>query len=354
MQQTWQVGIIGATSYTGVELARLLAGHPGARLTLVTATGERAGQPLASLFPSLRGLCDLICEPPEVEAIAARCDLVFLALPHGRALEMVPALLERGVKVCDLGADFRLRDPAAYETWYKLPHTAVPTLGEAVYGLPEWQRTAICGARLVANPGCYPTSAILPLAPLLTAGLIVPDSIIVDSASGTSGAGRSSFGLGMHHPEITGDFKAYNIGTHRHTPEIEQGLQDALPPGTAMPPISFTTHLLPITRGILTTSYATLTGTVTTGAVLECLHQRYDDEPFVRLCPEGEFPQVKYVRGSNYCDIGVRVDPRTGRVVVISAIDNLVKGASGQAIQNMNLMLGQEETLGLLAPPLFP
>ena len=349
-----RVAVIGASGYGGAELARLLAGHPHAQLTVATASGERAGAKISDLFPSLRGVCDVVCEEFEVERIASQCDFAFISLPHGKALSIVPPLLELSVKVCDLGADFRLRDTAIYEQWYKLPHTACSTLQEAVYGLPEWNRQKIKGARLVANPGCYPTSAILGLAPFIAADAIEPKTIIVDSASGTSGAGRSSFGLGLHHAEVSDDFKAYNVASHRHTPEIEQGLNDALTGSDEAALITFTPHLLPIARGILTTSYATLRAPLDTEAAHLILSERYAAEPFVRVQPIGELPQLKHTAGSNFCDIGVKVDTRTNRLIVISAEDNLVKGAAGQAIQNMNLMCGYEETAGLWSAAVFP
>jgi N-acetyl-gamma-glutamyl-phosphate reductase len=349
-----RVAIIGASGYGGAELARILAVHPRAELTFASASAERAGSKLSDLFPHLRGICDIALEEVNLHEIAARADFVFIALGHGKAMELVPPLLERGLKVCDLGADFRLRDPKIYEQWYKLPHTATRVLEEAVYGLPEWNRDKIKGARLVANPGCYPTSAILAMSPFVAQNLVEPQSIIVDSASGTSGAGRSSFGVGMHHPEVHSDYKAYNIASHRHTPEIEQGLLHAQSDDSKSIAITFTAHLLPIARGILTTSYATLTGQLDTAAAQRVLAERYTAEPFVRVAPVGEVPQLKHVVGSNFCDIGVVVDERVNRLIIVSAEDNLVKGAAGQAIHNMNLMSGFPETDGLNFAPLFP
>ncbi len=354
------VGIIGASGYTGVELARLLAAHPGARLELATASGERVGQRLSDLFPSLRKVCDIVLEEVDAATIAARCQVAFIALGHGKALEIVPDLLARGVKVIDLGADFRLRDAAVYQEWYKLPHTAAAALAEAVYGLPEWQREKIKSARLVANPGCYPTSAILALAPYMAHGAIVPETIIVDSGSGVSGAGRSSFGVASYFPEVSGDYKAYGVASHRHTPEIEQGLQDAANcggHGERTAKVTFTPHLLPIPRGILSTCYATPTKEFH-GCNLHDFRQflvkHYEEEPFVRILDAGQTPQIKHVAGSNFCDIGVVLDERTNRLIVIAAEDNLLKGASGQAVQNMNLMLGLDETAGLLGASLYP
>lgn len=356
-----RIGIIGASGYTGAELARLLSTHAHAEVTLATASGERAGQKLSDLFPSLRGVCDVVCEEYWLDAIKEKCDFVFIALSHGKAMEIVPALLEAGLKVCDLGADFRLRDAAQYKEWYKLEHSASALLTQSVYGLPELHREKIKGAQLVANPGCYVTSAVLALAPFIAADAIKPHSIIIDSASGTSGAGRSSFSIDFHFAELHDNFKAYGVANHRHTPEIEQGLTDAAinpndPDRQAR--VLFTPHLLPIARGILSTCYAAPFGELarnhTTEKAHEILSARYENEPFVRVLPIGQFPQIKNIVGSNFCDIGVAVDARTERVIVIATLDNLVKGASGQAIQNMNLMCGLEETDGLKSAALFP
>ena len=352
-----RVGIVGASGYGGAEMARLLLNHNHAELTVATASGERTGAKLSDLFPSLRGLCDLECEPFDADNVAEKCDFAFLALGHGKALELAAPLLERDLKVCDFGADFRLRDAETYAQWYKLPHTQPRVLADAIYGLPEWNREEIRGAKLVANPGCYPTSAILALAPFVEAGLVDETSLIVDAASGTSGGGRSSFGVGMHAPEVHGDFKAYNVASHRHTPEIEQGLTDAAGAGSRIVPnlrVTFTAHLLPIARGILATCYATLRAPLSTDDALRVLAKRYENEPFVRLHESGSMPQIKHVVGSNFCDIGAIVDARTGRLVVVSAIDNLVKGAAGQALQNMNLMNTFPEDDGLKTAALFP
>ena len=350
------VALIGASGYTGSELARLLASHPRAHLQIATATGERAGQKLSDLFPALRGTCDLVLEEPNLDAIAD-CDVAVIALGHGKALELAPQLLNRGVRVIDLGADFRLRDAQAYRHWYGLEHSAPDLLETVVYGLPEWNRDKIKSANLVANPGCYPTSAALALAPLIAADAIKAHSLIVDSASGVSGAGRASFGVGTHFPEYVGDFKAYGVGHHRHTPEIEQMLSDVAPHSTndaERALVTFTPHLLPVARGILSTCYAAPVQTLTTEEVHNILSERYQREPFVRVTPIGEYPQIKHVNGSNYCDIGTKVDERTGRVLVISALDNLLKGASGQALQNLNIMFDLPETLGLEGAAVFP
>ena len=355
------VGLIGASGYTGSELARLLAHHPGAHLALATASGERIGQKLSDLFPSLRSICDITLVEADLDKIAAKCEIAVIALGHGKALDIVPELLKRGVKVIDLGADFRLRDPKIYEEWYHLPHSAPELLDEAVYGLPELHREKIKTAKLVANPGCYPTSAILALAPLIKGDAIKAHSIIVDSASGVSGAGRASFGLGTHFPEQFGDYRAYNVGAHRHTPEIEQGLTDASPDSSdpnKRALVTFTAHLLPVSRGILSTCYAAPVDEMSDGLNdhdwREILHRFYEEEPFVRVLPVGEFPSLKAVVGSNFCDIGIKLDTRTGRIIVVSAEDNLLKGASGQAVQNLNLMLGLDETTGLQSAAVFP
>ena len=350
--QKLRVAIIGASGYTGAELARLLANHPHAEITLATASGARMGQPLSNLFPSLRNICDVICEEYNPDVVAAKADFVFIALGHGRALEIAPELLERGLKIVDLGADFRLRDTAQYEKWYKLSHNAPQVLATAIYGLPELHREKIKTAKLVANPGCYPTSAILALLPFVEQNLIESNDLIVDSASGASGAGRSSFGIDFHFAELENNFKAYGVGTHRHTPEIEQGLRDGNQNSEVT--VTFTPHLLPVARGILSTCYAKLTREMNTENALQVLATRYADEPFVRVLTNGELPTIKTVIGSNFCDIGAVVSPHSGRLIVIAGEDNLVKGASGQAIQNMNLMCGFEESAGLKNAAIFP
>jgi len=357
MSEKISVALIGASGYTGSELARLLANHSGAVLTVATASGERVGQKLSDLFPSLRGVCDLVLQEINLDQIADTCDVAVIALGHGKALEIAPQLLKRGVRVIDLGADYRLRDADVYTEWYHLQHSAPELLREVVYGLPEWNRENIKTAKLVANPGCYPTSAILALAPFIAAGAIKAHSIIVDSASGVSGAGRASFGVGTHFPEYVGDFKAYNVGGHRHTPEIEQMLNDVSPnpdDPEVRALITFTAHLLPVARGILSTCYAAPMSEMTTEAAHQILCERYADEPFVRVLPLGDYPQIKHANGSNFCDVGTKVDARTGRLIVISAEDNLLKGASGQALQNLNIMFGLPETMGLQSAAVFP
>jgi N-acetyl-gamma-glutamyl-phosphate reductase len=343
------VAIIGASGYTGAELARILCNHPNVRLTAATSR-QYAGQPLAQVFPNLRRKTDLICENFTTEELCARADLFFTAVPHKTAMDIVPDLLSAGKKVVDLSADFRLRDVTVYEEWYQ-KHSAVELLKEAVYGLPELYREQIRTSRLIANPGCYPTSIILALAPLLKAGAIDQRSIIADSKSGTSGARRVAQ-LGSLYCEVADGFRAYKVGgTHRHLPEIEQEINTYLQEPVH---ISFTPHLLPISRGILSTLYAQLKPEFNHADINLLYEKMYAQEPFVRILPENNFPATQYVRGSNFCDIGFKIDSRTGRIIIVSTIDNIVKGAAGQAVQNMNLMCGFTETAGLETAPFFP
>lgn len=343
-----RVAVVGASGYTGVELLRLLSQHPAAELTSVTSR-QYAGQQVADIFPSLRGSVKLVFEDLDPALLAKRADLVFTAVPHQTAMSMIPELLDQGCRVIDLSADFRIRDVAVYEEWYQ-EHTAPELLTEAVYGLPELFRKQIPAARLIANPGCYPTSVALALAPLLESGLVELESLIIDSKSGTSGAGRA-VKVDTLFCEVNEGFKAYGLPRHRHTPEIEQTL--GLLAGKAVT-ISFTPHLLPVNRGILSTCYARLKGDYSLSQLLSIYHERYSGESFVRVLPQGSLPNIAHVRGSNYCDLGLAVDDRTGRVIAIAAIDNLVKGAAGQAVQNMNLMLSMPEMTGLALPPVLP
>ena len=344
-----KVGILGATGYTGAELVRILSGHHQVELVFL-GTQNYGGQAIWEVYPHLYKYNSLICEEFPNTDYLDRLEVLFVALPHGHAMPIAVEALKRGVKVIDLGADFRLLDYRVYQEWYDVEHTAGELLGEAVYGLPELKRAQIKEAQLIANPGCYPTSVILALAPLLKKGLVATDSIIADSKSGVSGAGRG-LALGVHFSEVNDNFRAYNVGKHRHTPEIEQELSQLA--GSNLT-VSFTPHLLPITRGILSTVYAKLTQDLD-GAELTALYQEfYNEEFFVRVLPEGLPPQTKWTTGSNHCDLGLTVDRRTGRVVVMSAIDNLVKGAAGQAVQNMNIICGFPEESALTAPGLFP
>ncbi|HJV36078.1 N-acetyl-gamma-glutamyl-phosphate reductase [Geomonas sp.] len=344
-----KVAIVGASGYTGVELLRILHAHPEVAVTVVTSE-QNAGRPISDVFPTLRNRCDITLENVEPVSIAERVDVVFTALPHKAAMEVVPTFLKMGKDVVDLSADYRLRDAEVYGRWYE-KHMNPELLAKAVYGIPELRRAKICEASLIANPGCYPTSVILGLAPLLKGKMIDPKSIIVDSASGVTGAGRGAKVDNLY-CEVNEGFKAYGVGgVHRHIPEIEQEL--SLLAGNDIT-ISFTPHLVPMDRGILSTIYSMPLGKVKASELVTLYQEFYDGEPFVRVLPEGRVPSTANVRGSNFCDIGVVVDERTGRIIVISAIDNLVKGASGQAVQNMNLMCGLPETLGLDILPVFP
>ena len=337
-----KVAIHGASGYTGFELIRLLLKHP--EVELVTLTSRKfAGIPISEVFPALRGVCSLVCEDFSENEVGKKADLVFAALPHQASMNAVPSLLNSGAKVIDLSADFRFRDEKIYSEWYQ-HHSAPELLNEAVYGLPEIYRDKIKKARLVGNPGCYPTSVILAMAPLVKAGIVELESIIADSKSGVSGAGRG-LSLTTHFCEVNEGFKAYKVAEHRHTPEMEQELS-----ALAGKPIkiSFTPHLVPMTRGILSTVYANLNPGVSAYTVTDVFKEFYEDAPFVRVLGDGVLPNTLYVRGTNFCDIGWKIDNRVNRIVVVSAIDNLTRGASGQAVCNMNLMFGLDETTGLL------
>lgn len=346
-----RVGLVGVTGYTGMELVRLLLEHPHFQLTCVTSRKE-AGKPLGALYPFLQGsaLSTLPVSAPDTKALADQCDLVFLAVPHGTAMEMAADLRAQGVRVVDLSADFRLRSQAVYEAWYGLEHTQPQLLPEAVYGLPELYADKIARAGLVANPGCYPTSAILALYPALQKRLVSPEDIVLDSKSGTSGAGRKA-SVGTLFCEVSDTFRAYNLTKHRHTPEIEQEL--SVLAGQDMC-LSFNTHLLPVNRGILTTAYTKLAPGITEAHVRSAYESAYADQPWVRVLPQGILPETRWVRGTNFCDLGLVVDTRTHRLIVVSVIDNLCRGASGQAVANANLMLGCAPTAGLSVAPIMP
>ena len=345
-----RVGIVGVSGYGGGELARLLLAHPQVALTYVTS-GTYAGKPLRAALPGIAP-SGLVCEVFDGAAAADKCDFVFLAGEAGLAMNVAPGLLEAGLKIVDLSADFRLEDPAVYQEWYKAEHTAPQLLEKAVYGIPELNSEAIRSARLVANPGCYPTSAVLALAPLMAEGAIKGGSIIIDSHSGVSGGGRSKFGLDYHFSEVNESIRPYGVGgIHRHTPEIEQALSIL---GGGRVTLTFTPHLAPVTRGILTTAYADLTDEMPLGELYNRYKFYYREDPFVIVLEPGQFPATKHVYGTNFCHIGLAVDKRTNRVIVVSAIDNLVKGAAGQAIQNMNLMCGFDETEGLTMSAVWP
>jgi N-acetyl-gamma-glutamyl-phosphate reductase len=336
-----KAGIINVTGYTGVELARLLAQHPEVKLASVTGRSA-AGKKLGDVFPHLAGL------GLTIDTKLGEVEIVFSAMPHKESAKEIIPLLNKGVKVIDISADFRLKDAKEYKQWYGFSHPAPKLLGEAVYGLPELHRAKITSAKLIANPGCYPTGAILALAPALKAKIVEPD-IIIDSKSGISGAGRSLH-LRTHFPEANEDVSAYALEGHRHLPEIVQELK--LLSGEKQLKVSFVPHLVPMTRGILTTGYATLAAGKKEKEIKELYRDFYKDEPFVRVVDSP--PHSKHTLGSNFCLVYPTIDPRTGKLIVISAIDNLIKGGSGQAVQNMNLMLGLPETTGLEAPAIYP
>ena len=342
-----RASVAGASGYAGGEVVRWLSGHPRVELVHLTAFREQ-GRPVADVFPNLRGFAPQTLNGAGWRDLGADSDVVFLALPHGAAIEAVPQLLERGARVIDLGADFRLKDPEVYARWYGAEHTAPDLLATAVYGLPEQTRECIRPAALVANPGCYPTAAALALLPLIKSGF-AGGPVIVDAKSGVSGAGRNP-SAGTHFSEVNENLKPYKLGSHRHGPEMEQTFAAAGAPV----PVYFAPHLAPMTRGILATCYAPLTGDLSEEGARALYRDAYRDEPFVRLLEGDELPQTKATLSSNFCDVAVRVDPERGLAVAVSAIDNLVKGAAGQAIQNMNLMFGFPETEGLWAPPMFP
>jgi len=368
-----RIAILGASGYTGAELVRLLSRHPRAEIVLMTAD-RNAGEPYSAVFPHL-GALDLpdLISLDAVEWPGLEVDVVFCALPHGTTQEVVAGILHQTghdivdellhetagdlaasvpgrPRVIDISADFRLEDEASYAEWYGHEHRAPQLQPEAVYGLTELSRDAVRGARLVACPGCYPTSAILPLAPLLAAGQIELEDIIIDAKSGVTGAGRG-LKQGSLFGEVAEGVNAYGIARHRHTPEMEQELAKAA--GRPVT-ITFTPHLMPMNRGILSTIYVRTAPDVAVEALRATLAERYADEPFIRVLPEGGAPSTHHVRGSNFCNIGVFADRQPGRAILVSVLDNLVKGASGQAVQNMNVMYGIEETTGLEQQPLFP
>jgi N-acetyl-gamma-glutamyl-phosphate reductase len=343
-----RVGIIGATGYTGLELLRFLIHHPEIEITALTSQ-KYAGVEIGQVFPSLMNYLQIKCEELSVERISDKTDFVFTAVPHKTAMETVPLFYRKEKKVVDLSADFRFKDSAVYEKWYQ-KHTAADLLPESVYGLPELHREKIRGARIVGNPGCYPTGALIGLIPLVEKGLISLEDIVVDSKSGVSGAGRDVV-LESLFCEVNEGVKAYKIFVHRHTPEIEQELSQMARKEIK---VTFVPHLIPMDRGILSTLYVHLMKKMKTEELLNTFQDYYKGEPFIRIYPNGKLPNTKDVRGSNFCDIGVTVSEADGRAVIVTAIDNLVKGASGEAVQNMNIMLGYPETMGLLPTPLFP
>lgn len=342
--------IIGATGYTGGEVLRLLLNHENVEIGTLTSESY-AGKKVSDIHPNLIGLVNQDFVTLDANKIIDESDIIFAALPHGASNKIISKIysINENVHLIDLSGDFRFDDLSVYEEWYKIKHTDPELNKKAVFGLPELYKDKIKKAKLIANPGCYPTSSILGSAPLLK-NKLVDEDVIVDSKSGVSGAGKKLTD-NTHFPEANDNFSAYGIATHRHSPEIQQEMEKLFGKKVNL---SFTPHLLPINRGILTTIYMNFVNFMETKEILDIYREFYKDCPFVRILPEGKYPQTKAVAGSNFCDIGIKSDKRTGRVIAISAIDNLVKGASGQAVQNMNLMMGFDERAGLKVVPLYP
>jgi N-acetyl-gamma-glutamyl-phosphate reductase len=339
-----RAAVVGATGYAGAELVRILAGHPEVAITALTSR-QYAGAAFDSVYPAMSGIIDRKCETFDAESICRRADVIFTALPHKLPMEIVPGIIAQGCRVVDLSADFRFNDPDRYESVYQ-PHTAKQLLAESVYGLCEVFAAQIAEARLVGNPGCYPTSVLLPLVPLVEAGIIDAATIIADAKSGVSGAGRSPAVISLY-SEVSESFKAYKVAAHRHQPEMEEILSRVA--GNQVH-ITFVPHLVPMIRGMQTTIYATLMPDAGEADIRACLERYYEGRRFVRITKDGRPPDTRDVRGTNYCDIGFVID-RGRRLILMSAIDNLVKGAAGQAVQNMNLMWKLAETAGLTATP---
>lgn len=340
-----RAAVVGAAGYTGIETVRLLLAHPEIEVTMVTSAAD-AGRPVEAVYPALAG-CGLVFEAPDNAAICAAADIAFLAVPHTAALALVPGLLESGLRVFDLSADFRLKDPAVYEVWYEAPHTAPELLSRAVYGLPELGSEGIVGAHLVACPGCYPTATLLAAVPAFETDLAAPGSkVIVDAKSGVSGAGRSATPT-THYCNADEAVLPYKVGSHRHTPEIAQALAEVA--GRPVH-VMFAPHLVPMIRGLLATVYIDAAPGLTAAEAVETYRNRYSDEPFVTVHPEGRMPSTREVSGTNRAHIGVALDAASGTLAVACAIDNLVKGSGGQAIQCANIALGFEQTAGLALP----
>ncbi len=342
-----RVGVVGATGYAGAELVRLLSGHPSVDLTILTSR-QYGGVPFADIYPAFSGVVELACETFSIDAVCEKADIVFTALPHKLPMGIVPDLVARGKKVIDLSADFRFSDPGAYEAAYTA-HTAKDLLGRSVYGLSEVFTDRIAHADVIGNPGCYPTSVLLPLIPLIRAELVIPSTIVADSKSGVSGAGRA-LSVASLYSEVDESFKAYKVAAHRHEPEMEAILSGI---AGADVNITFVPHLLPMNRGMETTIYANLSRDIADEDIFACLAAFYAGRRFIRISETGRPPDTRNVRGTNYCDIGFVVDRDHRRLILMSVIDNLVKGAAGQAVQNMNIMLGLKETAGLDMTP-FP
>ena len=340
-----RVGVLGATGYAGIETVRILTKHPEVTITKLVSHSF-VGKKISDVYPAFKNVCDIVCDDLDVDDIAAECDIVFTALPHGASKEVIPAIYEKGVKIVDLSGDFRYDSKEVYEQWYGEPHCAPEILEKSVYGLCEIHRDKIKDANLVGNPGCYTTCSILALYPLLKAGVVKKDNIIIDAKSGVTGAGRTEK-LPYSFCECTENSKAYKIATHRHTSEIEQELGHAANDEIL---VSFTPHLIPQKRGILATRYANLTEDISDEEIYNIFSEFYKGEYFIRIHKPGSLPETKNVAGSNFMEIGFKVDHRLKRVVVSSVIDNLYKGAAGQAVQNMNIMMGLDEKTGIDNP----
>ncbi|KNF09384.1 N-acetyl-gamma-glutamyl-phosphate reductase ArgC [Gottschalkia purinilytica] len=344
-----KAGIIGATGYVGTELVRLLKNHNNVDIKFITSQSY-IDKEYDSIYENFRDVFPMKCTEQNVELIANEVDVIFMALPHGIASKEIDSKILEKTKVIDLGADYRISDREIYENWYNTSHLSSELLDEAVYGLCEINREKIKKARLIANPGCYPTCSILTLAPLFKENIIDIESIIIDAKSGVTGAGRS-LNIGTHYTECNESMKAYGIASHRHTPEIEEQLSCIANNNVF---VSFTPHLIPMNRGILTTSYAKLKDKLTYEEVKKIYEKHYKDEYFIRLTKENVLPETKWVKGSNFCDIGFKIDDRTGRIIVVGAIDNMIKGAAGQAVQNMNILFGLDESTGINGVSIFP
>ncbi|QWG35100.1 N-acetyl-gamma-glutamyl-phosphate reductase [Bacillus mycoides] len=344
-----KVAIIGATGYGGIELIRLLEQHPYFSIASLHSFSQ-VGECITNVYPHFRNVLVHTLQEIDVKAMEKEAEIVFLATPAGVSAELTPKLLAVGLKVIDLSGDYRMIDPSSYEMWYKRPAAEAEILRKAVYGLSEWKRPEIQNANLIANPGCFATAALLAIAPLVRSGMIEEDSIIIDAKSGVSGAGKTPTTM-THFPELYDNLHIYKVNQHQHVPEIEQMLVEW---NDKAKPITFSTHLIPISRGIMVTLYAEVKQEIKMQQLQTLYEETYHNSAFVRIRSQGEFPSPKEVRGSNYCDIGMAYDERTERITVVSVIDNMMKGAAGQAVQNANLLAGLEETTGLQHMPLYP
>lgn len=347
--QKIKVAIVGSTGYAGQELVRLLLQHPNVELKYATSKSYE-GQKFSNIYENYFDLTNIECSADEVEKLAEEVDVIFIALPHGIASGKITSEILAKTKVIDLGADFRLNDIDLYESWYNTEHNNEKCLSQAIYGLCEWNREKIKNSNLIANPGCFTTCSILSLAPLLKDNLIDENSIIIDAKSGVTGAGRA-LNIGVHFSECNESVKAYKVAAHRHTPEIEQEL--SIISGKEIT-LSFTPHLIPMNRGILATCYAKLNKKHSYEEIRASYERYYQDEYFIRLLPKGKFPETRWIKGSNFVDIGFAIDERTNRIITIGALDNLIKGAAGQAIQNMNILFSFDESTGINQIPIFP